>query len=158
DHKSKRNSCEVSIYNLRQTAISFGIFVRAEYVKLFRFDERFGINAEYGSAEESDLLLFLIKNHNKGFYNANRVIYHPHKLNNIERAFTYGKGLGALYRKGIVVYKFHSLFFVFLVVLAKCLTAFVIFPLRKIRLASFRGRVFGFFHYRVDPPCKEKKE
>jgi glycosyltransferase involved in cell wall biosynthesis len=146
--KTKRKDVDISIFNIMFTGISFTIFVRADAIKQFRFDEQLGVGAEYGSGEESDLLLYLLKNNNKGRYNADSYIYHPYKIDNIDRAFPYGKGFGALYKKAITTYKYYILFPIFIYLLFKQVFMICLHPFEKGRIASMKGRLYGFIHYK----------
>jgi glycosyltransferase involved in cell wall biosynthesis len=145
---SKRKNADISIYNIMFTGISFTIFVRADAIKRFRFDEQLGVGAEYGSGEESDLLLYLLKNNNKGFYNADTYIYHPYKIDNTNRAFPYGKGFGALYKKAVITYKYYILFPVFIYLICKQILMICLHPFESGRIASMKGRLYGFIHYK----------
>jgi glycosyltransferase involved in cell wall biosynthesis len=145
--KSLRKNRDISIFNMMQTGISFTIFIRADAIKQFRFDEQLGVGAEYGSGEESDLLLYLIKNNNKGRYNADTYIYHPCKADATSRAFPYGKGFGALYKKAVTTYKYYILFPRFIYLLCKQVFMIFLHPFEKGRIASMKGRLYGFIHY-----------
>jgi glycosyltransferase involved in cell wall biosynthesis len=146
--KSFQANKEISLFNMMHTGISFTIFVRTAAIKQFQFDEQLGVGAKYGSGEESDLLLYLLKNNSKGLYNANVYIYHPYKVDNVTRALPYGKGFGALYKKAIITYKYYILLPKFIYLLIK--QAFMIFfyPSEKGRIASMQGRLYGFIHYK----------
>jgi glycosyltransferase involved in cell wall biosynthesis len=146
--KSLRKNKGISIFNMMQTGISFTIFVRANAIKQFRFDEQLGIGAEYGSGEESDLLLYLLKTNNKGLYNADTYIYHPYKVDDVTRSFPYGKGFGALYKKAIITYKYYILFPIFIYLLIKQTFMICLHPSEKGRIASMKGRLYGFIHYK----------
>jgi glycosyltransferase involved in cell wall biosynthesis len=146
--ESQKKNSDISIYNIMCTGISFTIFVRAAAFKDFRFDEQLGIGAEYGSGEESDLILYLLKNNRRGFYNANMYIYHPYKIDDAGRAFPYGKGFGALYKKAITTYKYYTLFPVFIYLLVKQTLMICLHPFAKERIVSIKGRLHGFIHYR----------
>jgi glycosyltransferase involved in cell wall biosynthesis len=149
--KSLKKNKDISIFNMMRTSISFTIFVRVDAIKQFRFDEQLGVGAEYGSGEESDLLLYLLKNNNKGRYNADTYIYHPYKINNTSRAFPYGKGLGALYKKAITTYKYYALLPIFICLLCKQILMICLHPFEKGRIASMNGRLYGFIHYTNHP-------
>jgi glycosyltransferase involved in cell wall biosynthesis len=151
DFHGKRHDTEISLFNLRQTGISFTIFIRSVCLKNFKFDDLLGVGAEYGSAEESDMLLYLLRGKNRGFYFAGMFIAHPYKEAGLERSYAYGKGLGALYKKGIKTYGFKILFFVFLFILLKNIIAIVFFSSRKSKTAALRGRLSGFIHYPAVP-------
>jgi glycosyltransferase involved in cell wall biosynthesis len=138
----------VTLKNFMHTAISFTIFTRSEWIKGFRFDEQLGVGAVYGSGEESDLLLFLLKNKARGFYHAGDYIYHPFKPLDPDRALYYGKGYGALYKKVVVSYRLYLVFFSFLNVLLKEAFKMIFYPFSPLRAATMRGRLYGFLHYK----------
>jgi glycosyltransferase involved in cell wall biosynthesis len=138
----------VSLNNIMHVGISFTIFVRATAIKYFAFDEQLGVGAEFGSGEESDLLFFLLKNKNKGFYHSEHYIFHPSKQETIEKAFHYGKGYGALHKKVVVVYRFYRYLFYFLLTLLKETIKICFYPYSKERVSTLRGRIFGFYHYK----------
>ena len=132
-----------------KTGISFTIFVRNSSLNLFRFDEKLGIGAEFGSGEESDLLFFLLKNHNKGYYFANNYIFHPSKKNSPEKMYHYGKGYGALHKKAVFQYGFYSILFVFIFTLFKNFVKLCISKDKDIRIHMIKGRICGFLHYKI---------
>jgi glycosyltransferase involved in cell wall biosynthesis len=142
------NDTHISVSNIMHTGISFTIFIRREKIHNFKFDELLGVGAEFGSGEESDLLLFLLKNKNKGFYHSKDYIFHPHKPVTAEKAFQYGKGYGALHKKAIVKYGFYMLFVFFLHTLLKETVKMCIYPHSAERIATMRGRIYGFLHYK----------
>jgi hypothetical protein len=107
-----------------------------------------GVGAAYGSGEESDLLLFLLKNKIRGFYHAADYVYHPFKPVDCERALYYGKGYGALHKKAVVSYRLYSIFFSFLYVLLKETFKTIFYPSSPLRLATMKGRLYGFIHYK----------
>ncbi|MHB9293044.1 D-glycero-alpha-D-manno-heptose-7-phosphate kinase [Hollandina sp. SP2] len=152
--KSLQKSMDISIFNIMHVGISFTIFVRADAIRRFRFDEQLGVGAKYGSGEESDLLLYLINNKHQGLYNANTYIYHPYKIDNTDRALSYGKGFGALYKKAISTYRYYILFPVFMYLLFKQFLMICLHPFEKGRIASLKGRLYGFIHYK---PSREYK-
>ena len=145
----KKNSTEISIYNFMQTGISFTIFIRIEKIVNFKFDEQMGVGAEYGSAEESDLLLYLLKNHNRGYYHSDVFIFHPYKEDTAEKSLSYGKGYGALFKKAVIVYKFNSLFFIFIYTIIKQSIKLIVNPFDKIRRTSIKARLYGFIYYKA---------
>jgi glycosyltransferase involved in cell wall biosynthesis len=138
----------VTLKNFMHTAISFTIFVRSEAVKAFRFDEQLGVGAGYGSGEESDMLLFLLKNKKQGLYHAGSYIYHPFKCLDSGRALYYGRGYGALHKKAMVSYRLYSIFFYFLCVLLKETFKIIFYPYSPLRIATMKGRLYGFTHYK----------
>jgi glycosyltransferase involved in cell wall biosynthesis len=142
-----RADAEILLKNFMSAAISFTVFIRAESIVRFKFDERLGLGAKYGSGEESDLLLFLISNHKRGFYHANTYIYHPNSPRNPDKLYSYGKGFGALYKKAVIFYRFYTLFFSFLLILIKEFIKIILFSPKKERIATMKGRIYGFINY-----------
>ena len=141
---------EVTLDNFMRTSISFTIFARALSMQNFKFDTQLGLGARYGSGEESDLMLFLIKNKNKGFYHANTYIYHPNSQRSMESLISYGKGFGAFHKKAIVYYRYY--FFLprfFLTLLKESIKICLFFPQKKERIAVMKGRICGFIGYSV---------
>jgi glycosyltransferase involved in cell wall biosynthesis len=145
--KTKSADTDISIYNFMSVGISFAIFVRSVAIKSFRFDEKLGLGSPFGSGEESDLLLFLLKQKNSGRYHAGDYIYHPVKSETPEKAFLYGKGFGAVYKKAIVHYGLIVLLPIFFLRLLKGIINIIIHKDKKVRTASFRGRLMGFLQY-----------
>jgi len=138
---------DISLYNFTKTGISFTIFVRKEAFSTFRFDERLGVGAEFGSGEESDLLLFLLENGRRGRYHAGDFVFHPAKPETPEKAYYYGLGFGALYKKAVFHYGFLSLLPVFLVRILKGIINCIIRGNKRMRAASLKGRTRGFIAY-----------
>jgi len=138
----------IGVNNVMRIGISFTIFIRSEKIRDFKFDELLGVGAEFGSGEESDLLFFLLKNKNKGFYHSKDYIFHPHKPDTVEKAFQYGKGYGAIHKKAIVEYGFYIFFIFFLHTLLKEAVKMCIYPHSAERVSAMRGRIYGFLHYK----------
>jgi glycosyltransferase involved in cell wall biosynthesis len=96
-------SGEITMRTIWTTIIAFNFFISASWLKrVEKFDEMLGVNARFGSCEETDLAIRLLKLGGKGFYDFNLRVMHPDKpLNKIslKRAFTYGTGLGYVLRK-----------------------------------------------------------
>jgi glycosyltransferase involved in cell wall biosynthesis len=146
--QSKTNDCLISVHNFMQTGISFTVFVRTRAIRDFAFDLQMGVGTRFGSGEESDLLLFLLKNRHKGRFHSRHFIFHPYKTDDAAKAYQYGKGFGALFKKSVVVYKFYYLFFVFLLIISKETFKLCFYPFSRIRAASVKGRLYGFVQYK----------
>ena len=140
---------DISLFNFLNVGISFTIFVRAPDLGRFRFDERMGVGAAFGSGEESDLLLYLLKNKTRGRYQGNHFIYHPAKTDTPDRAFSYGKGFGAVYKKAVNRYHFFIMLPIFLLRILKGVLNIMIHRDKAIRISSLRGRIRGFMDYKT---------
>ena len=139
---------EISIKNIMYVGISFTIFVKKLFFDKFVFDEQLGIGAEFGSAEESDLLFYLLKNRCKGFYHSTHYIYHPYKPETVEKAFQYGKGYGAIHKKAVIVYKYYMVLYPFFKLMLIELIKICFYQYLPERLPTFKGRIYGFFYYK----------
>ena len=105
----KPKLCEISTKNIIQTCTSATIFIRFDQKEMQLFDERMGVGAIFGSAEELDYIYRLLKKGYRGIYSPeNIVVYHPlRRLEFIKehdkaRALIYGMGLGALFKKYLI--------------------------------------------------------
>jgi len=144
-----KKDCDIKLFNFLNTGISFTIFIKKEALADFSMDEKLGIGAIFGSGEESDLLLFLLKNKLKGKYFANNYIFHPSRKEiSPNFNFNYSLGHGAMFRKGISVYKLYFLFFIFIYRLTPYLLKSVFMPGNKTARAVVKGRVKGFLEYK----------
>jgi glycosyltransferase involved in cell wall biosynthesis len=146
--ETRRNDCDIKLSNFLSVGISFTIFIRSETIAGFSFDEQLGVGAAFGSGEESDLLLYLIKNKKKGKYHAKHYIYHPGKTENIQRVYSYSLGFGAVFKKALYVYRLYSMFFIFLYRISRNIFKLCLHPGDKTTRALVSGRLNGFFRYR----------
>jgi glycosyltransferase involved in cell wall biosynthesis len=146
--ETRRKDCDIGIFNLLSVGISFTIFVRSEVIAGFLFDEQLGVGAAFGSAEESDLLLHLIKNKKKGRYHASHYIYHPGKTETLRRVYSYSLGFGALFKKALIVYHLYPMFFIFLYRIVRNIAKLCLRPGDKITRTLIVGRLSGFLQYK----------
>jgi glycosyltransferase involved in cell wall biosynthesis len=145
--ETKKKDCDIGILNLLSVGISFTIFIRSEALAGFSFDEQLGVGAAYGSGEESDLLLYLIKNKKKGKYHAGHYIYHPGKTETPQRVYSYSLGFGALFKKALLVYRLYPMFFIFLYRIFRNMIKLCLRPGNKITRSLVSGRLNGFSKY-----------
>jgi len=146
--ETKKKDCDVGITNFLNVAISFTIFIRSDAIREFSFDEQLGVGADFGSGEESDLLLFLITNKNKGRYHAAYFIYHPGKTETLQRVYSYSLGFGALFKKALLTYRLYPMFFIFLYRIFRNIIKLCLHPGNKITRALVKGRLNGFLKYK----------
>jgi glycosyltransferase involved in cell wall biosynthesis len=146
--KSKNNNCDIKYFNILNLGISFTIFVRSESIENFSFDEQLGVGAFFGSGEESDLLLYLIKRKEKGKYHAEHYVCHPGKTETPQRVYSYSMGFGALFKKALIVYHFYPMFFIFLYRVFRNIVKLCLHPCDKNAFALVTGRLSGFIKYK----------
>jgi GT2 family glycosyltransferase len=86
------------------------LFNRKLFDEIGFFDENFGAGAEFGAGEESDIILRSLKQGYEITTLEGFVVYHPSAHNmDLEKRRSYGRGVGALYRKHIFSSSFFSL-------------------------------------------------
>ena len=108
---------ELTYSNIEDTVKSITFFVNFSREDISLFDENMGVGAYYGSGEESDYVLTLMHKGFKGDYFANDIIYHPAKKGNyddINRAYRYALGYGALVKKEVKYRKNFTYIFKFI--------------------------------------------
>ncbi|MCL2832367.1 MAG: glycosyltransferase family 2 protein [Treponema sp.] len=141
---------QISKYNFMRTGVSITIFIKSKALHQFKFDEQLGAGTAFGSGEESDLLLYLIKNNNKGFYFSHDFIYHPNTKNTVQRSFLYGKGFGALFKKGVFTYNFYSLLLIYFLYICKNIINIFYKKDKYNQITKLKGRLIGFFQYQIN--------
>jgi len=70
---------EIGLQVALQNTASAALFISGECVNNFTFDERLGLGAKVGSAEDLDLVLHLIQGGFLGGYSTNVRVGHPYK-------------------------------------------------------------------------------
>jgi|GEM_PF-216269 len=105
----EKDGCEIDCNNFLRNAISVTIFIRYRGTIDLLFDENLGVGSSFGSAEESDYLYRLLKLGFKAYYYPDKIkVFHPKKGVNFKdhrdryRAFYYGKGFGAFFKKNLI--------------------------------------------------------
>ncbi len=96
-----KKSSKITPINILRSVTSTTLFVKISRLKRedIYFDEEFGLGALY-YAEDMDFVMRLLKNGARGYFNREIFIYHPNvNIENVERFFTYGKGMGAFLKK-----------------------------------------------------------
>jgi glycosyltransferase involved in cell wall biosynthesis len=97
--KWAKSSRRVNSYNLFKCAISYTIFLKSTCTRGITFNEQLGVGAPFGSTEESDYLLNVIKKGETIQYFPEMYVIHPDKPNtDIERISHYAPGQGAFYK------------------------------------------------------------
>lgn len=86
------------------------IIKKDDVMNLGLFDERFGIGAYFGAAEETDLILRFIERGYSVIHLSKMEVYHlkPKEIYNkesLQKSYKYALGGGALFKKHIILYK-----------------------------------------------------
>lgn len=135
----------INYSNVFKSAISYTIFIRPKLISDIYFDENLGVGAKFGSAEETDLIIKLLKLKYIGYYTPSILVYHPFSKNSdLVRNYNYALGFGALHRKhfDIIYIKFHFIYFVIISILK-------IFLVKnpKLNFKILKAKIVGFIDY-----------
>jgi len=98
-----QDTCDLRSINAFRTTFSPSLFVRADVAKAERFDIRLGVGSgtRYGSGEETDYILRLMRAGARGRFDRTRHVIHPRRDmlsggSSALRAEAYGFGMGHL--------------------------------------------------------------
>jgi hypothetical protein len=100
-----QDSCEIKPVNAFRTTFSSSLFLCADLAQSARFDEQLGIGSgtPFGSGEETDYVLKLLRTRARGRFDRTRHIVHPRRdmlseNTSSHRALAYGVGMGHVLR------------------------------------------------------------
>ena len=100
-----QNSCEIKPINAFRTTFSSSLFLCADLAQSARFDEQLGVGSgtQFGSGEETEYVLRLLRSRARGHFDRTRHIIHPRRDMLSEntsppRALAYGVGTGHVLR------------------------------------------------------------
>jgi glycosyltransferase involved in cell wall biosynthesis len=100
-----RDSCDIAPVNAFRTTFSSSLFICADLARSAQFDVQLGVGAAtpYGSGEETDYVLRLLRMDARGRFDRSRHIVHPrHDMlsggASMSRAQAYGFGMGHVLR------------------------------------------------------------
>lgn len=100
-----QQSCEIKPVNAFRTTFSSSLFLLSELARSSRFDEQLGLGSgtPFGSGEETDYVLRLLRMRARGRFDRTRHIVHPrHDMlsenTTSQRALAYGVGMGHVLR------------------------------------------------------------
>lgn len=129
--------------------ISFSFFIRKK--EGMRFDELLGVGAPYGSGEETDFLWENISDDDQCLFARETYVRHLHNTAPVDcaRAYKYGLGVGAIFKKEVLMRKHYYMLFSFLKLLVRSLGGIVISKAHRFYWESFKGRIIGFAKYPV---------
>lgn len=99
----EQKSGEITMRTIWTTVIAFNLFISAAWLRRAeKFDEMLGVNAKFGSCEETDLAIRVMRAGGKGYYDFTLHVIHPDKAltkTSLKRAFSYGTGFGYVLHK-----------------------------------------------------------
>lgn len=153
-YRGLNRDTDVTVKNFMSTGCSITIFAKKSALYGFRFDEMLGAGSEFGSSEESDFLMHLLQNQNKGYYFHDVYVYHPYEGTagmSPQRYYSYGKGFGALIKKTVMYRNQYSIIPYFALVVFRNVVAIFLFYKSKCHIDFLRGVLFGIRKY----PIKE---
>lgn len=142
------HSCEINDKTVWTTVIGFAIWMLTTPAReVGGFDTAIGPGTPWGSSEEPDLALRLLRRGYRGHYDIGLGIYHPDKRltpSAIARAFLYGAGMGRVLRKHSIAAWIAAPYFIRPI-------GGMLVSLLRVRLSharyywsTFRGRLFGY--------------
>jgi glycosyltransferase involved in cell wall biosynthesis len=101
-----QNACDIRPINAFRTTFSSSLFLWTNLAKTARFDPQLGVGSgtPYGSGEETDYVLRLLRTRARGRFDRTRYIIHPRRdmlsgSGSVARAESYGFGMGHLLRR-----------------------------------------------------------
>ncbi|WP_439291306.1 glycosyltransferase family 2 protein [Lonepinella koalarum] len=143
-------SDNVTKMNLMKSSLSCNIFLPLN--QSFLFDENMGVGTYFSSGEETDYLWQQIKEQSKIVFTENAYMYHLQGGYNsftFSKAYKYGLGFGALFKKEIILRKNYQYFPMYFKYLIRSLGGLILTMKYKVYLGSLFGRIVGFIKYKV---------
>lgn len=144
------NDSEINIDNVDKTIKSITFFVNIANDDILLFDTKLGVGAEFGSGEETDYVLELLHRGYSGYYFSKHIVYHPAKKGNYEdldRAYKYAMGYGALCKKEIFQRKELGYLVKFLYKVLRSIMGIIVTKNREYHFTVLKGRLKGFIKY-----------
>ena len=153
--RSSIGTKKLSFFNF-DTVCSIGLlFNRNVIEEIGFFDERFGVGSNFGAGEEADMILRSLSKSIPILYLPEFIVHHPKTQSQPGKAFLYGKGLGALYRKhmSLPVIKLITLLLKFFIEIGIRLAAGIVFLIglkpykMRYHFQYLKGFIQGFLLY-----------
>jgi len=136
---------DIDIWSYNRVCSISLIINKEVFSRIGYFDEQLGSGTEYGSSEESDLILRALFNNIKIKYLDDYMIYHERAKHSLLKVEKYALGGGALYRKHIANFNIR----LYNKLLIDLIIRFLfLFTFQKKRYVFLRGFFRGFFNYK----------
>ncbi len=144
-----RSSRRITFSNVWRCGVSISIFVKRQAIGDIRFDESLGVGSGtvYGSGEETDFLLNLLKERKLLDFCPDMVVNHPVFIGpwTVKRGYSYGNGMGRVLRKHHYSV-FRAIYSAMLQWIRAVIALFTLnFPRMVFHLAMAFGRLTGYF-------------
>lgn len=137
---------DIHRFDLHKCCCSINFFIR--HSKTMLFDSNLGAGAKFGAGEETDFLWENFQNNDRGIFVLDVYAYHLFEKPPASKAYSYGLGHGAIYKKEIVKRKKYFMLFQFFGSLIKTLGATILKRSRKMHFNALKGKIEGFIKYR----------
>lgn len=133
--------------HLYENCVSINFFVKRD--ESMAFDELLGVGAIYGSGEETDFLWENFTENDYGLFVDDTCVYHLRQTGPVNdfRAYNYGLGYGAIFKKEILKRKHYYMCVYYLRGLIRSFGGIVLKKDRGLYYKSLKGRILGFLKY-----------
>ena len=133
--------------HLYDNCVSINFFIKKEIG--MAFDELLGVGAKFGSGEETDFLWEYFAKSDYGLFINNTYIYHLQQTGpvNDNRAYNYGLGYGAIFKKEILKRRQFYMIFYYLRGIVRSLGGIILKKEHGLYYKSLKGRILGFVKY-----------
>lgn len=130
-------------------AISYNVFLNLD-TSIF-FDERLGVGTFFSSGEETDYLWQILSTRDRGIFANKAKVFHPENKTDIScsRAYSYGLGFGALFKKEVILRKNYQYFFIYIKYLFRSIGGILLSSNKVVYWNTLKGRVKGFLLFKV---------
>lgn len=98
--RSIKTPC-LHLWNFDSVCSAGLIFNRRVIEKVGYFDEDFGVGSIFGAGEEGDIIIRALKKGIRIKYLKGLIVYHPKGKIDLQKKYSYGFGIGALYKKHV---------------------------------------------------------